>query len=531
MISFFLFTSMVVITMETNPAPKGHLKPLGSHRPSDGHIEILTTVPRPVEFWEKYVSKGEPVLFRGAANPSPGLKLWTDEYLLENYGKFKVKIESKLEKDNSPIGAFGIGQDSLQNFIRRYKEDDVYIVSQLPDPMGKDVVVPKCLLCGTIRTRLSEANLWFSSGGTKSLLHRDSDDAINCLYNGTKDWIMIHPKDEGNIPIAKEVLEAYGGFSVIDPERVDLLKHPQFVDVPWKYVNVKAGDCLFIPRGYWHLVTSGGNKNLAVSLLFGRIDNFETHNCDSTNVDAKMHLTEVGTVWTYDGFGIQTMGNNSPFELNETIHEMCIENLQSRITVEYIMEFLMEELQSEDVRNIVFKEWVDSYEEYVRNAAIQYVTILGDTDQKGYVTCDKVKSLPLDQLKELAQLMSMDPGNTEELEYYSISQKDITNLFIDVLESEISANQLISVEELSNEYLRIGGTEQGALTIVSMLDVNSDNIISKKELLENMNQVVSMYGRIQVFGNGAIMNGVEFDFANRQTNEIPDADEYQKDEL
>ncbi|XP_033122447.1 uncharacterized protein LOC117121372 isoform X2 [Anneissia japonica] len=513
-----LLTSMVVVTIETSHAPKGHMEPIGNHRDSDGHIEILTTVPHPLKFWEKYVKKGEPVLFRGAANHSPGLKLWTDHYLLENYGRFKVKVESKFEKYDTPVGVFGIGQESIKNFIGRYRADDIYIVSQLPDPMGKDVAVPPCLLCGTFRESITEANLWFSSGGTKSLLHRDADDAINCLYNGTKDWIMIHPRDEQNIPIAKEVFEGYGGFSVLDPDRVDLLKHPQFVNVPWKFVHVKAGDCLFLPRGYWHRVTSGGAKNIAVSLLFGRIEKFEPLNCDTTKLDF-MPLTEVGTVWSYDGFGVQSMGNANPFALNETIQEMCLQSLQHRITVDDIYEDLMEDFESEDVRNLVFKDGADSYQEYVTDISKEYLRILGDTDQKGFVTCDEVKGITLDQLKEVSVLTSMDPANTEEMEYYTFSMKKIESFLMAFADGN-EDSRLTSFEKFSDEYQRIGGTSIVAENIFNILDINSDRILTVQEIHANIGQVLQLYSRISVFDSGVVVDDVDFDFETELSNEI-----------
>ena len=31
------------------------------------------------------------------------------------------------------------------------------------------------------------------------MLHKDADNAINCLLNGTKDWILIHPDNEENV--------------------------------------------------------------------------------------------------------------------------------------------------------------------------------------------------------------------------------------------------------------------------------------------------------------------------------------------
>ena len=129
----------------------------------------------------------------------PAYKKWTDSFLVENFGELEVKLEHKTEKKKTPVGEKGVGRDTIRSFLETYKEKSSYIVSQLPDPMTEDVFVPPFMMCGTIYDRLLESNLWLSAGGTKSLLHRDADHAINCLLNGTKDWILIDPKQEEDV--------------------------------------------------------------------------------------------------------------------------------------------------------------------------------------------------------------------------------------------------------------------------------------------------------------------------------------------
>ena len=93
--------------------PKGHLEPLGSHRAPDA-IEERYDIPTPLEFWSKYVKVSKPVVLRGAAKQSKGYKLWTDDYLRENYGDLEVRIERKGEKSGRvPIGAKGLGRDTI----------------------------------------------------------------------------------------------------------------------------------------------------------------------------------------------------------------------------------------------------------------------------------------------------------------------------------------------------------------------------------------------------------------------------------
>lgn len=129
----------------------------------------------------------------------PAYKKWTDDYLIDNFGELEVKLEHKTEKGKTPVGERGVGRDTIKSFLETYKTKSSYIVSQMPDPMAQDILVPPFMMCGTIYDRLLESNLWLSAGGTKSMLHRDADHAINCLLNGTKDWILIDPKQEKNV--------------------------------------------------------------------------------------------------------------------------------------------------------------------------------------------------------------------------------------------------------------------------------------------------------------------------------------------
>lgn len=54
-----------------------------------------------------------------------------------------------------------------------------------------DFQLLSCLLCGGFTRNLRDAVLWFSSGGTKSVLHNDGVDNINCLMSGSKDIFLF----------------------------------------------------------------------------------------------------------------------------------------------------------------------------------------------------------------------------------------------------------------------------------------------------------------------------------------------------
>lgn len=120
--------------------------------------------------------------------------------------------------------------------------------------MWQDVTVIPPLTCGLLKDRLVEVDLWMSGGGTKSILHKDAYNAINCLYNGTKEWKMIEYKYEDKIYKAWEPPQMVGGYSRLNVHAVDLLKYPKVSEVPWSFVTVHAGDCLFLPKSKWFLI-------------------------------------------------------------------------------------------------------------------------------------------------------------------------------------------------------------------------------------------------------------------------------------
>ena len=72
---FILLQITIVVIGNDNGDLPGHMQPIGSHRPPEESIAILSYVPDPLEFYERYVSKHTPVLFKG---DTPVIK-WSNE--------------------------------------------------------------------------------------------------------------------------------------------------------------------------------------------------------------------------------------------------------------------------------------------------------------------------------------------------------------------------------------------------------------------------------------------------------------------
>jgi len=118
--------------------------------------------------------------------------------------------------------------------------------------------------------------MWFSSGGTKSVLHNDDVDNINCLFSGTKELLFIdYKKYKNKVPIDFPV----GGYSGVDVDRVDFVKYPSLKDVEYYNVTMEPGDCLFIPYKWYHQVRSY-DRNIAVNVWWKHRADFIPQDCD-----------------------------------------------------------------------------------------------------------------------------------------------------------------------------------------------------------------------------------------------------------
>ena len=80
-----------------------------------------------------------------------------------------------VQVDNTPIGEKYIGRDTIRHFVDTYRspESDSYIISELPKQMYHEVgVLPSLGACGDMTKSFVEIDLWWSGGGSKSIIHK-----------------------------------------------------------------------------------------------------------------------------------------------------------------------------------------------------------------------------------------------------------------------------------------------------------------------------------------------------------------------
>eukprot|EP00927_Polykrikos_kofoidii_P002118 TRINITY_DN10822_c0_g1_i1.p1 TRINITY_DN10822_c0_g1~~TRINITY_DN10822_c0_g1_i1.p1 ORF type:complete len:522 (-),score=77.42 TRINITY_DN10822_c0_g1_i1:61-1626(-) len=325
-------------------SPKGHFQPLG--HPDfldawDGEIDTFLEPPSPEIFWTKYHALRRPFIVRGGASRSAAMN-WTDEYVIQHFGDEVAKTEWRNEdrltdycghtikgkfilcpKDTIP---YVESRTSIRNFIQKSTADPSwakYIISQMPDGMGKDFDVPAFFNCGKRQkgdhvkdkpwmTPMYENNFWYlrtppGYAGT-STIHFDMNHQIMCVFAGKKEWIMWDLQtEEKKIPMWNSYYKSPlkgstqgSDDSPIDGERVDLKRWPEFANARWVNTTMEKGDCLFTPANLLHYVRSWSDdpadpRIVALMTMFDRGVKYDPTYCHDT--PSHMKLSEFDTMW------------------------------------------------------------------------------------------------------------------------------------------------------------------------------------------------------------------------------------------
>jgi hypothetical protein len=120
-----------------------------------------------------------PVIIRGGIKSQKYFKDWkSDDYLVQNFGRTSVMVEKAKVEDRSANTA--MEDMPLSEYIKGYNKNgnEWYIVQDVYPHMLADVAMPKQLECSEMNAGFNMVVMWFSSGGTSSVLHNDEQERI-----------------------------------------------------------------------------------------------------------------------------------------------------------------------------------------------------------------------------------------------------------------------------------------------------------------------------------------------------------------
>lgn len=294
--------------------PEGHLRPLGWQKKPDGKVREEKDPITPPTFHLRYVKNERPVVLRGVLKGAPVTELWEeDNYLKEKYGQINVTITVKKEIVNrSPERSKR--RMLFRKFLLDYMYENWYLASTLHTEMLPELPLPPILTCGSYKDRLTEAELWMSSGGTSSLLHSHGDHNVHCVLDGRKDFILIDPKHKEVFNFQETYPNSGEGHSLMDMDMINAYKYPKIGQTPWTWSTLWQGDCLFVPAGYLHQVRAYG-RGISYTVQFAPTKDYESSDCkdetkskkkkkdkkeETDDKDAeKLTLADVNFIWGY----------------------------------------------------------------------------------------------------------------------------------------------------------------------------------------------------------------------------------------
>eukprot|EP00929_Paragymnodinium_shiwhaense_P044291 TRINITY_DN22728_c0_g1_i1.p1 TRINITY_DN22728_c0_g1~~TRINITY_DN22728_c0_g1_i1.p1 ORF type:complete len:396 (+),score=47.34 TRINITY_DN22728_c0_g1_i1:95-1282(+) len=278
--------------------PPGHLQPFGGWRPSLP-VEERLDMPSPREFFSRYASAdagaGKPLILRGAAKKMAAMQ-WSDEQLIMSYGHAPIDSVEVGLKETRVRGAVSELAE-LWEFIAVYNYSDLHLISEMPHEMLDEVDILPLLSCGGFLNFLFSQKLWMSRGRSRSVVHQDDTEGMNCQIAGRKRFAMVHPRwrskaeAKANQPGRADKFgfidtrldseaPGYGAyFGRVDVDAVDLDRYPGWAGVEWYLAELNSGDCLYIPHGWYHQVSADRGRTLNVQVWYWRPERFDAASC------------------------------------------------------------------------------------------------------------------------------------------------------------------------------------------------------------------------------------------------------------
>jgi hypothetical protein len=113
--------------------------------------------------------------------------------------------------------------------------------------------------------------LWLG-GAVHTRTHNDRDHNLACVIAGRRRFVLFPPEQIGNLYVGP--LDNPPPLSLVDPEAPDLALFPRYADAvaTARVAFLEPGEALFMPRYWWHHVTSLDPYNAMVNYWWGGSD-------------------------------------------------------------------------------------------------------------------------------------------------------------------------------------------------------------------------------------------------------------------
>lgn len=210
-----------------------------------------------------------PFIFSNSLNLWLALKLWNPMFFKKKYGKEQFMVTLNLPDKICPYFYNAKLYRTLMkfsDFIDLLSENKNCYLAQEDMSAFKDLTNDYnfCELIPTIyHSYKVSTNLWIGSN-TRSGLHLDNYDNFLAQIYGIKKVVLIPPEDaEFLYPIPSNFFK-----SPLNPMEPDLCEFPKFKNARVFEGELRPGDVLFIPKGWYHYIYSPG-QSISLNSWYG----------------------------------------------------------------------------------------------------------------------------------------------------------------------------------------------------------------------------------------------------------------------
>ncbi len=218
-------------------------------------IPRVTTITKE-KFLREYVALQKPVVIEQLIEDWPAYKKWNLSYIKEIAADKIVPLyddrmlTSKL-KVNQPHTTMKMSKyiDLLQKDATNYRIFLYNLLKKVPI-LQEDFNYPDLGL----KFMKKMPMLFFGGAGSQVLMHYDIDLAniLHFHFQGEKQCILFAPSETKHLYKIPHALISHQG---IDFENPDFEKWPALQHAKGYITNLKHGEALYMPEGYWHQMT------------------------------------------------------------------------------------------------------------------------------------------------------------------------------------------------------------------------------------------------------------------------------------
>ncbi|WP_053978231.1 cupin-like domain-containing protein [Mangrovimonas xylaniphaga] len=207
------------------------------------------------DFVKYYYKPQIPVLIENLTHDWPAFEKWNLDYIQQRAGEQVVDLYNNEPTKGKQYSAEPVMKMKLHDYmeILKTKPTDLRIffyniLDKMPD-LANDFEYPDIGLKFFKRLPV----MFFGSTGSKVLPHFDMDlaDLMHFHFHGKKSVMLFSPEQTKylyKIPYAVHNLEC------IDLDNPDFETYPALKNLNGLQVEMKHGDALYMPSGYWHYI-------------------------------------------------------------------------------------------------------------------------------------------------------------------------------------------------------------------------------------------------------------------------------------